>query len=119
MVAFGQTTYTDSTMDGTTGNAELDTDVTGATQDMWGITDVSAHLVWTGTGSPAGTVKLQGSNDNSNWEDITDMSASVSGAGSDLMEIINPAFRYLRAFYDRSSGGTGAAITCTWNKRRY
>lgn len=77
----------------------------------------SAQLV--ATGSAAGTLKLQFSNDvvptpvaPTNWNDITDATVSVAGIGSYGIEKTELCYNYIRAVYTDSSSGmaTGTVV---------
>lgn len=63
----------------------------------------SIQAVWAGT-APAGTLKLQISNDNSTWVDYTGSSTTVSGDGNFMWNLISVPFRYVRVVYTRVSG---------------
>jgi hypothetical protein len=74
---------------------------------------ISAQLA--ATGSAAGTMKLQASNDNTNgedntvptnWSDIPSATVSVSGAGAFLIPITNLCYQYVRVVYTNSGTGT-------------
>ncbi len=56
------------------------------------------------TGSPTGTLKIQVSNDQTNWEDYTGSSQSISAAGTFMWDIVNTSVSYIRLFYTFSSG---------------
>lgn len=61
------------------------------------------------TGSPLGTLQLQGSNDNddvtpTNWTTITDSIQSISAAGSYLVNVEFPVYCWVRLTYTRTSG---------------
>lgn len=71
-----------------------------------------------GDATAAGTLKIQASNDinnnqyNSqnfqptNWVDVPNQSATISSGASALLTISNSSYRWLRAVYTRSSGGS-------------
>jgi hypothetical protein len=62
------------------------------------------QAVWAGT-SPAGTINVQGSTDNINFNTVT--SLSVSGnTGNDLLNFNVAHFRYVQCTFT-GSGGTG------------
>lgn len=64
------------------------------------------------TGSAAGTIKLQASNDQAfapsvptNWTDITGSSQSVSGAGTVMWNVLsNPSYAWVRVVYTNATG---------------
>lgn len=67
--------------------------------------EYSATFVF--TGSPVGTLKIQGSNDTSDpssWVDIENSSSSIAAAGSILYEVSEVAVSFIRFVYTRSSG---------------
>lgn len=45
------------------------------------------------------TVKLQGSNDNSNWADISGTSNNITGTGTILINRVDDAFKYVKAVF--------------------
>src|SRR6188508_3225893 len=64
------------------------------------------QAVWPATGTPIGVLKLQWSNDNTNWTDVDGSNVNVSGpAGSTVWRDWCDA-KFLRAVYTRTSGGT-------------
>jgi len=63
------------------------------------------------TGTAAGSIKLQVSNDEvvnggspSNWSDLTGATVSISGAGVYLIPAQNMGYQFIRAVYTASSG---------------
>lgn len=75
---------------------------------------VCVQIAWTGTTD--GTVKLQVSNDNSQWDDLTGINTSTGGsAGTDAWNISTIGFAFMKLVYTRSSG-TGT-LSGTWNER--
>lgn len=61
------------------------------------------QAVWSAGSSPVGVFYLQGSVDASTYTDIT--SSAVSGnSGSILFNVELPAYRYIKTFYDYTSG---------------
>lgn len=76
---------------------------------------ISIQLAWTGT--TAGTIKLQSSNDNTQWDDVEDITDSPAGAAGQAAWIIDAAyFNYVRVVFTRSAG-TGL-ISGTYNIKR-
>lgn len=79
------------------------------------ITFYSIQLVFTGT--PAGTFKLQGSNDvgNSdditNWTDLNIASGALSAAGSYIFNQDNAGYRWVRVVWTASGAGTTPLLT--------
>lgn len=67
-------------------------------------------VVSSSAGSPVGTLKLQGSNDQpqtggpSNWSDIASATVSVNDDGTYLIGKTDICHQYIRAVYTRTSG---------------
>jgi hypothetical protein len=81
----------------------------------------SIQIHWDTGSSPAGTFKLQGSNDPgdngsgqgvsqpTNWTDIADSSQAIAGGpGSVLYDVVACSYRWVRLIYTRSSGSATA-----------
>ena len=67
------------------------------------ITYISFQCVWTGT--PTGTLVLEGSNDGSNFITLTNMTQALSGStGSYVFEFIKPTFQFMRIRFQYASG---------------
>lgn len=67
--------------------------------------EYSATFVF--TGSPVGTLKIQGSNDTDNpdsWVDIENSSSTITAAGSILYEVSEVAVSFIRFVYTYTSG---------------
>jgi len=83
------------------------------------ILNVSAQLV--ATGSAAGTLKFQCSNDNpvagntppTNWSDIPSATVSVSGAGVFLIPDTAICYQWVRLVYANSGTGTFGVMVKT------
>jgi hypothetical protein len=84
----------------------------------WGY---SLTLSCPATGTPSGTVKLQGCNDQerildvadstmTNWFDLNGASSAVSGASVICIEDRDPGYRWIRVVYTASSGSITATI---------
>jgi hypothetical protein len=84
----------------------------------------SAQLVFTGT--PAGSFKLQGSNDLgnpnasgesqryanvTNWTDIADSEQTISAAGNHLYEVRDASYNWIRIVWTASGAGTTPVLT--------
>lgn len=77
-----------------------------------------------GDATAAGTFKLQASNDTyndrynypqgtftpTNWTDIPNQTASITSGGSAILTIPQCAYRWIRAVYTRSGGGSTTII---------
>ena len=96
--------------------ADLSQDQNGIAIDASSLFAASAHAIVTGS-SPAGTLKLQASNDTPpilggtkipvNWVDIPNATVSVSGVGDYLIPKTDLAYMFIRAVWAKSAG-TGA-----------
>lgn len=64
---------------------------------------MSVQLNWSGA-SPVGDLKVQVSNDGSTWVDSDAVVAVAVNTDSYLFNFEEPAWKYLRIFYDRTSG---------------
>ena len=97
----------------TTSGSKIDTD------QLW---SVSFHAYF-GDSTAAGTFKIQASNDlapthytaNSNftvtnWVDVPSATASIASGVSGLVTITQLSYRWLRAVYTRSSGGSTTVV---------
>lgn len=83
----------------------MSADITSGSLDVSWFTRVSVQVLWSAGSSPVGNVYVQGSNDDSNFENITGANFALSGnSGSQLIELDDCAFAYVRVFYDRTSG---------------
>jgi hypothetical protein len=55
--------------------------------------------------STSNVLKLQKSNDSTNWTDISSMTVTIATTtGTSLFEIVDPSYRYLRILYTPSAG---------------
>lgn len=68
------------------------------------------------TGTPTGTLKLQGSNDNTTWTDVPNSSISLSGSPGNSLLSDTPGYAYARIFYAHTSS-TGT-LNATFNAKR-
>lgn len=75
--------------------------------------------VLTTTGTLTGTLKLQGSNDNAIWVDLpnsgTTANVAVSGAASQLFNVINVYYNYVRCVYTNATNS--GTITLNMNTK--
>jgi hypothetical protein len=90
---------------------DMSGDITSDAIDMRTSDSLFLHMVWTGT--PAGDLELQYSNDGSTWIDSGETQIAGSGApGADLFSVIVRA-GYARLFWDdTSSTGVLNAWAC-------
>lgn len=78
-------------------------------------TGMCLQFAWTGA-SAAGTLKLQASNDASQWDDLDLMTIAVSGPSQTMFVLSTGYFQYLRAVFTFTSG-TGS-LSGTYNAKR-
>ena len=103
-------------------NADMGaTSITSNGVNLISIYMYSIQVHWDTGSSPAGTWKLQGSNDAgdngsgqgvsqpTNWTDITDSPQAISGGpGSLLYDVTAASYRWVRLVYTRASGSATA-----------
>lgn len=87
--------------------------ITTTSQIMDTLLSYSIQGVW--TGSPVGDIKIQASNDCTNWDDITGTDQSISSAGSFLWNVTSLSYHCMRVLYTRVSG-TGSLILTQVNR---
>lgn len=81
--------------------------ITTSSQSLNQIFSYSIQAVY--TGAPDGTIKLQASNDNSNWVDVTSSSVALTSSGNGIWNVSGSNYQYVRVKYtDGGVGGTGA-----------
>lgn len=86
-------------------SGSMGADITSNYADVGWFAWLAIQIVWSAGSSPLGTVYVQGSNDGTNFENITGLSFSLSGdSGSHMFEDPDAGYRYVRVFYDRTSG---------------
>lgn len=85
------------------------------------IVNFSIQLVY--TGAPNGSFKLQGSNDEgaksnnienvniTNWSDISSTTVNVTSAGSNIYNIENAGYRWVRLVWTDSTSGSPSTLT--------
>lgn len=106
------------------------TDMTTATitsNPIWlgHIVNYSIQLVYTGT--PNGAFKLQGSNDEgaktndienvniTNWSDIPSTTVNVTSAGSNIYNITDAGYRWVRLVWTDSTSGASTITSARYN----
>lgn len=76
--------------------------------------DITTHGTGVHTFTPTAlggaTVKLQGSNDETNYDDLASQSVTISAAGNELFHVSNPAYDYLRILFTPSAGAVGLTV---------
>ena len=75
------------------------------------ITDTGTGVhTFTPTTLSSATLKLQGSNDGTNYDDLASQSVTISAAGNELFHVSNPAYEYLRILFTPSAGAVGLTV---------
>ena len=87
-------------------------DVTGDTIDAEGMNSCSFTVYNTAGSSPSGNVYIQVSNDVSTWVNST-ATAAISAEETNLLEITDLCARFVRIFYDRTSGNADMTVAFT------
>lgn len=85
-------------------------DYNSAAIDSSYLMSVSAQAILSGVTAPAGTVKLQFSNDSanpSNWSDIPSATVSTNSNAVFAIAKTDLAYRWIRAVYLHSTSSTG------------
>ena len=101
----------------------LDSTVISAATDT-----ISARLRWidhlavqvntSAVSSPVGvTVKLQASNDDTNWDDLAGTTNSITGTGNVLINAANVGYKYIRASFALTSGTVTSEVIFTGKER--
>lgn len=88
-------------------------DILSPVIDISEVIGFAVHSIWTGT--PAGNIIIQGSNDGINFFPI-DTQAAGGAAGNDLVNVERAHYRYVQVFYDFTSS-TGSLSTYLSGKR--
>lgn len=57
-----------------------------------------------------GVLKLQSSNDGSNFVDVPSASVTISGSGTSIFNVVEPAYRYLRFAYVPGAGSLNLSV---------
>lgn len=78
-------------------------DITGISINVQQAVRLCVVHTWSNGSTPVGTIKVQGSNDNTNW--VTVNSQALSGnSGSLIYNDSSVGYAYVRSVYTRSSG---------------
>lgn len=89
------------------GTTDASVNQTSVSQSINQIFSYSAQAVF--TGSPAGTVSLQASIDNTNFVDIGASDQVISDAGTIIWNVSGANYQYFRIVWVKS-GGTGTVV---------
>lgn len=79
-------------------------DIRSTSLDLTYIDGISVQVLTTGTIS--GTVKIEVSNNNEDWIELTSPTIAVSNTTSDIVNLDGIHYRYARIFHDATSGTT-------------
>jgi len=71
------------------------------------------QAVWTGASAPVGTLRLQGSNDNVTFTNLTGSDQAVSAAGDFIWKDSTPYYKFVRLAWVRTSGGGSDTLSAT------
>lgn len=87
---------------------------TSSAYDVAEASNISLHVVYSGTLSA--TVTIQGSNDGTNFADVTSTGTISTGAGNVMVSLSAIGFRYARANINYTSGS--ATVTARLSGKR-
>lgn len=75
------------------------------------IRDLSVQIIISAVSSPSGaSVKLQASNDDINYTDISGTSSAISATGNILINVDGAGYKYIRAVFAIASGTITAEV---------
>tara|TARA_R110000824_G_scaffold171502_8_gene349169 strand:+ start:556 stop:882 length:327 start_codon:yes stop_codon:yes gene_type:complete len=94
-------------------NGDATGDVTGPTIEVREMKTISFICVNAGS-TPAGVYKIQASNDDTTWV-VTATTSTISADATTLLNITDFGSKYVRLFYDRSSGGSATGLDVSVN----
>lgn len=84
-------------------DGNMASNITSEAVDVSRMDNISVEAIY--TGSPNGTLTLQGSNSKENWASVnTSENIAISSASNDIMVFANYAFKWARVVYTASSG---------------
>lgn len=90
------------------GWTSLDSDDSGSPAEVVDFPDKTVTI--TGTFGTGGTIKMQGSNDNSNWFSLTDPQGVAIEKTAAAMELITENPRYIRPLVTAGDGTTSLTV---------
>jgi len=92
-------------------SGDMSADVTGGSVDGARMSKVSATCVNTAGSSPSGTLYLQTSNDGSTWVNSAVATATAAISAAETNVLYQDLYeRYVRVFYDRTSGSASLDV---------
>lgn len=81
--------------------------------DIFDIQDMAGYAIqakWSNQVGLAGSIKLQASNDGSNWEDVASSSQTFAGNGQFLWNVTTAFYRYVRVVATITGGSANFEI---------
>ena len=90
---------------------DMSSDVTGGAVKVTNCTEVAIIATVSSGSSPVGSLIVQVSNDNSTWV-ASSATSAVSADGSTLLSLSGVAAKYIRLFYDVTSGSGTLNASC-------
>lgn len=89
--------------------ADAGSNITSVAINLGDLETFSIHCDFS-SGTLNGTVKLQASNDDSDYVDVSGSSQSISSGASHIFNVVNAAYKFVRVDWAQTSG-TGT-LTC-------
>lgn len=79
--------------------------ITSSIKNVQEAISFAVQVLWSGGGTPVGTLDLQASNDGTNFSSVISSPPAVSGnSGSLIINVEKHAYGYIRVVYTRTSG---------------
>jgi hypothetical protein len=97
-------------------------DITSTPVNVQYLDNIGLEIAWTASGSPSGTIYIQGSNSydavlgsgtfySLTFDPALSQPDGTTNANGYLVSLSNFPYAWLRVFYDRTSGGTANNLT--------
>lgn len=86
------------------------TDVTSSAFDLGDLTTFAVMVNFSGS-DVVGTLTLQSSNDGSTWVTVASSSQAVTASGDHIWNVSSAGYRYVRTFWDYTSGTGNITVT--------
>ena len=96
----------------------ITTDTNSAAALLRYIEHFAVQIVVSAVSTPSVEVKLQGSNDNVNWNDLAGTSNSITATGNILINASNVGYKYTRATFVHTSGSVTAEVIFTGREKQ-
>lgn len=92
-------------------SAVISSATNSASQKLRYIRDLSVQIIISAVDTPvSASVKLQASNDDTNYSDISGTSSAISATGNVLINVDGAGYKYIRAVFAISSGTITAEV---------